>query len=207
MAIPSVKGTLLALDAEAVLKLVASGRLSREELGRRLPAGDLAIMDAPIMPGDWYDIRIIARLLELTCDIEGSGSTDWLRRHGAEAAKRMIEAGLYQQLEYLSRMQVQKESDAQARYEAFGRDMRLLATLSATLYNFGKWQTVPDPEHARRWRLEISEASAFPDALCWTTDGFVNEMMKLGAGAERGPLWRWERVRPDFILYTMVREA
>jgi hypothetical protein len=104
-------------------------------------------------------------------------------------------------------MQVQKESDAQARYEAFGRDMRLLATLSATLYNFGTWQTVPDPEHARRWRLEISEASAFPDALCWTTDGFVNEMMKLGAGAERGPLWRWERVRPDFILYTMVREA
>jgi len=199
---PSVKGSVLALDVQAVLKLLAAGKVSKDELSHRLEPSDLKILDHPVNLSSWYDIRIIARLLKLLHDVEGDGSHAYLLQHGADAADRLLEAGLYHQLEYLGRAKIQDGGDAHDRFLAFGRDLRLLMTLSGSLYNFGRWQAKLDPQHEDRYVIEITEASAFPEELCRTTQGFINRMARK---MNLDDLWRCERVRPDLVVYRMIR--
>jgi hypothetical protein len=139
---------------------------------------------------------------ELLRDTEGGGSNEYLRERGRQTARRLLEAGLYQQLEYLHATQLKRAKDPRARFEAFGRDLRLLNTLSASILNFSKWESKPDPERQDRYVIEVSEARDFPEVLCWRSDGFVNEM-----ATEHGEpdLWRWERAAPALVVFRMVR--
>jgi len=50
----------------------------------------------------------------------------------------MIEAGLYQQMQYVRRVRVQENPDPKARFEAYGHDMRLLVTLSGSILSFSR---------------------------------------------------------------------
>jgi hypothetical protein len=143
---------------------------------RRLEPSDLEVLDGPVHRIGWYDIRIVTRLLKLLLDVEGGGSKEYLRQHGAAAADRLFEAELYPQLEYLNRAQVEQTGDAHERVLAFGRDLRLFTTLRASIYNFGRWQAKPDPADEGRYMIEVIDASAFPDALCWTPEGLINRM-------------------------------
>jgi len=45
--IPSIKGSVLSGNVELLLKLMATGEISRSELARRLPPEDLALVDQP----------------------------------------------------------------------------------------------------------------------------------------------------------------
>ena len=200
--IPSIKGSAFAFVVEKVLKLLSAGEISRNELARRLPPGGLAVVDQPIMVIEWYDIRVYARLMELLRDVAGQGKNDYLVSHGGEAAERLLQKGLYQQMEYLKRMELGRETDPRARYQAFGRDLRLLVSLGPSILNFGHQQVKDDPEYADRYMLEISDASSYPEVLCWSTQGFNNRM---AAAHDTPDLWRWERQRLDLIRYRMTR--
>jgi hypothetical protein len=202
--VPSIKGAAFGFVVEKTMKLVSAGEISRSELTRRLPPGGLELLDLPIRFVGWYDIRIYACLMELLRDVAGQGKNDYLVQHGGEAAERLLQKGLYQQMEYLKRMKLGKETDPHARYQAFGRDLRLLVSIGPSILNFGHQRVKDDPEHADRYMLEISEASAYPEVLCWTTQGFNNRM----AAAHDDPdLWRWERPRPDLVRYRMTRSV
>ena len=135
---------------------------------------------------------------ELLRDVEGGGSNEYLRKRGARNAKRLLEAGLYQQLEYTHRTLFSRESEKSARFEAFGRDLGRLTTISASILNFGRTTHKPDPDHKMRWIIEISQAQGVSRAaLVWASDGFTNEMARQhntpdlwvvgapGAGADR----------------------
>jgi hypothetical protein len=201
-ALPSIKGSLFSSIVESVLKLVSEGLISREELHRRLEPSDLEILDQAVQLTQWYGIRSYERMVELLRDVEGGGHNEYLRQRGTQAAERLLKAGLYQQMEYLNRTQAGKAIDARERFQAFGRDLRLLTTLSASLLNFSCWQVQPDPEWAERYRIEISGAAAYPEVLVWQTEGLINRM----ASQHGEPnLWRWERVRPDLIVFRMNR--
>ena len=105
-------------------------------------------------------------------------------------------------MEYLKRLQLGKAADAKGRYEAFGRDLRLLVTITPSILNFGHQQVKNDPEYADRYMLETSDATAYPEVLCWTTQGFNNRM----AAAHDSPdLWLWERPRLDLVRFRMTR--
>jgi len=140
--------------------------------------------------------------VELLRDVEGGGHNEYLRQRGALAAERLLKAGLYQQMEYLSRTQAGKTSNPKERFLAFGRDLRLLTTLRASLLNFSRWQVQPDPEWADRYRIEISEATAYPEVLAIIIEGFMNRM---SSQLNEPDLWRWQRVRADLVLYRMTR--
>ena len=43
---------------------------------------------------------------------------------------------------------------------------------------------------------------ASPEALCWRSDGFVNQMAAIHGDED---LWRWERPRQDLVLFRMTR--
>jgi hypothetical protein len=199
---PSVKGRIFAPAVEDVQKLLANGTLRRGELTRWLAASDLPYLDHEPLGTEWYDIAVYARLLELLRDVEGEGKNEYLRRRGMRTAERLMEAGLYAQLEYLNRLSKNELSDPRERFHAFGRDLRLLTSISSTIFNFAKWEVKPDPELDLRYRIDVSEARDFPEPQCWTTDGFVNRMAAQHGDAE---LWSWERPRADLVVWRMIR--
>jgi len=201
-AIPSIKGSVFASVVEDVRKLIAGGDMSRAEAERRLRAEDLALLEAEVFVSHWYDIRAYSRLSELLRDVQGGGDNEFLREKGRETARRLLEAGLYAQLEYLQRAGVSKVIGSRERFEAFGRDLRLLTTLSGSILNFSRWLPKPDPDRADRYVIEVSDAKDMPEALCWRSDGFVNEMARHHGDQD---LWTWERPRQDLVWFRMTR--
>ena len=199
---PSIKGSVFAGVIEDVCRLVRRGGISLDELTRWLKPQDVDLLDEDIVLSDWYDISIYTRMNELLRDVEGGGSNEYLRRCGSRTARRLLESGLYQQLEYLQRTELGRAKDERARFEAFGRDLRLLATLSGSILNFSRWKPKPDPEEAGRYVIEVSEARHMPDVLCWRSDGLINEMATQHGEPD---LWRWERVKDDLVVFRMVR--
>src|SRR5262249_4976127 len=126
-AVPSIKGRIFATAHEDLHKLIAQGVLARAELARWLKPHDLPLVEQPVQASAWYDVAAYARLLVLLRDVEGGGSDDYLRRRGARSADLLLQAGLYAQLEYLTRMDSPELPDLRQRYLAIGRDLKLLA--------------------------------------------------------------------------------
>lgn len=199
---PSIKGSVFAGIVEDVRNLVRRGGLDVSLLTRWLKPEDMDFLDEEILVSEWYDIRAYTRMNELLRDVEGAGSNDYLRHRGRLTARRLLESGIYQQLEYLHRTELARASDPRLRFEAFGRDLRLLNTLSASILNFSRWTSKPDPEQAGRYVIEVSEAEDFPEVLCWRSDGFVNEMATQHGEPD---LWGWERTGRDLIVFRMLR--
>ena len=201
--VPSVKGSVFASVVEDVLKSLARGSLRREQLGRWLRPEDIALLDEKIGISSWYPISAYTHMGELLRDVEGGGNNEYLRQCGRQTARRLLEAGLYSQLEYLHRAEVGKTSGDRARFEAFGRDLRLLTTISASILSFSHWAMKPDPDHDRQYLIEVSEAKDVPEVLCWRSDVFINEMATEHGEAD---LWKWWRPRQDLVLFRMTRK-
>jgi len=183
---PCIKGSVFVRAVEDICKLTSAGTLSRDELRRRLRPDDLALLDQPVSASGWYDVQVYGRLLELLRDVEGEGKHEYLRQRGARSAQLLLQAGLYQQMEYLNRTQVAQQKDSQARFVAFGRDLRLLTTIHGSIFNFGREQVKNDPEYPDRYVLEHLDVAPYPEALCWTTDGFVNTTVRLRESLKLG---------------------
>src|SRR5262245_59584640 len=201
-AVPSIKGSVFCGVVEDTRKLVASGRVSQREVARFLTAEDIALLEQPMAVSSWYDIRSYSRMSELLRDVDGGGSNEYLRQLDRQAARRLLAAGLYAQLEYLSRTEVMR-TEGSARAAAFGRDLRILNTMSASILNFSRWTHKPDPQQPGRYWIEITEARDFPEVLAWRSDGFMNEMAAQRGG---GDLWAWSRIAADEIRFQMIRD-
>ena len=201
--VPSIKGSVFAGLVEDINKLLAAQKLKKDELTRWLTQKDVAFLEARIQPFEWYDIRSYGNMSELLRDVEGKGSNEYLRQRGMRNAKRLLEAGLYQQLEYTHRTLFAQESDKNARFEAFGRDLGRLTTISSSILNFGRTTHKPDPDRKMRWIIEVTQAKPYPETLVYASDGFTNEMARQHNSPD---LWEWERPEPDRIVWRMTRE-
>ncbi len=200
---PSIKGSVFAEVVEDVNKLLERGEIPEEEITRWLLPEDRKLLSTPISISSWYDIRSYGRINELLRDAHGEGGNELLRSRGAATADRLLEAGLYAQLEFLHRTEVASTTDASARFAAFGRDLEKLNTLSRSILNFSRWRTRPDPDHASRYIIDITEAEPFPEVFCWRADGFVNQLANWH-GEET--LWTWDRPTRDRMVFRMLRE-
>ena len=146
-AVPSIKGSVFVNLVEDVQKLLASGRLKRNELTRWLRSEDLPLVDAPVLAHEWYDVRLYARLAELLRDVEGGGKNDYHVKRGQRSARRLLDGGLYSQLEYMQTASFGRRGDPKERFAALGRDLARTTTLSASILNFGRWEAKPDPNN------------------------------------------------------------
>jgi hypothetical protein len=201
---PCIKGTAIASLVEDMCKLLSDGKISQREIEARLPAEDLALLEEPLVTSQWYGIQSYRRLTELLRDVEGEGRNEYVRERGRARGQKLIDGGVYQQMEYLGRSRVKSSMDAKARFEAYGKDLRLLVTLSQSLLNFSTWTVVPDPDHGDRYRIEVRAAADFPDVLGWASEGLIDAMAEVHG---MSGIWRWERVAPDFIVFRMLRPA
>jgi hypothetical protein len=198
---PSIKGSVVAGHAEVLQKYLASRTLDPAILERRFRPGELEILARPIRSTEWYDIGMYQRLLEFLRDYPGNGDDAYLIAAGRRSAEALIRAGMYQQMEYLSRTQQSTKVEARERFVAFGRDLRLLCSITQSILNFVRTEVVVDPDHPDRWMQEMRDVAAYPEVLCWTTQGFSNRMAE-----EHGTpdLWRWERPARDLVRFRMT---
>ena len=160
---PSIKGTAFASAVEDLRALVESGRLRREQLEARLSPDDLAHVDGKVLPGDWYPIDAYGRILEVLGEVCGGGVSYHVGR-GRLAAKRLLESGIYRQLDRARRMQ--SESDP-------GTLVNVMLTVGRTLYNFGVWERVDVAGEPGLLRFEIRDVAALPENARHTVQGFV----------------------------------
>jgi hypothetical protein len=199
--VPSIKGSIMAGHLQALLKLRDRGEISRHDLERALSSDTLSLLDQPIQASSWYDIRSYAQIMELLRDVVGGGNNDYFCRAGAASAERLLQLGIYQQLEYLKRMKLGDHGDPLQRFIAYGQDLRLIATITSSLVNFGPMTVKQDPDHERRYLTEIVDAKDYPDVLGWATQGFGNRLaIEYGAPG----LWKYERPRPDLVHHRMT---
>lgn len=200
----SIKGSIFSRAVEDINKLVADAAITREDLERRLGSAGVELLDRAIQPAGWYPVKIYGLMLEVLRDVAGGGSDDYLYRRGAQSAEAMIEKGIYQQLDYLSRTEVGATEDPAERFRAFGRDLTLLVSLHGVMMNFGHQTSRVDPDHDDRYVIELADAADCPDTLCCTTTGFMNRMAREHGN---GDLWTWSRPRKDFVVFRMTRPA
>jgi hypothetical protein len=187
---------------EDVRALLAAGNLSEELLDRWLEPADRELLETEISISGWYDIGSYTRMNEMLRQLVGHEGDDYLQDLGRKTARRLLDAGFQSQLEYVQNTQLRRASTPEERFAAFGRDLRRLSTISASILNFSVWTVRPDELEDRRYVIEVSEAADFPEVPCWRSAGFVNEM----ACTHGDPnLWTWAREAPDRVVFRMVR--
>lgn len=201
---PAIKGSSISALVEDVAKMRDDGRAPAALLEERLTEADRGLLDRPVNLAGWYDIHSYRRLAELVCEVEGRRE-GLLRERGAAAARRLAETGLYQQMNYQAILG-DEERDAAAAFQAWGRSLRLITTLSGSLLNFGRFEVVVDLEHPDRHCIEIHDAQDVPEVLAYTIEGFMNAMTEMGPAHRQGdgPMWVVER-GSGLIRYRMTR--
>jgi hypothetical protein len=199
---PSIKGSGISSLIEDVAKMRDDGRAPAALLEERLTPADRRLLDEPVNLAGWYDIHCYRRLAELVCEIEGRRE-DLLRERGAAAAERLAAAGLYQQMETVTRMR-DDELEGDDAFRAYGRLLRLIVTLSGSMLNFSRFTVEIDSEHEDRYCIHILEAEEFPDVLTYTTEGFINAMARMGSGRGRNDSWLLDRSDGQ-LRYRMTR--
>jgi len=196
--VPSIKGSVFANFAADLLELVAKGRIGHEELVRRLDPGEIELLERKILPHEWIDLSLHARVLELIRDAAGR---DHLRRLSEQTADRLMEAGVYQQLRYVDRARFREEADPTARFRAFGADLRLISTLGSAVFNFSRWEATVDPQQPDRYVIEVSEAGPFSDLELASMESFINRFTERMGVRDA---WRWQREGASRVAYRMT---
>lgn len=185
---PAVKGTALESALTDLRSLLESGALSREALEARLELDDLRILDAKLLPSAWYPIETYGRILELLGAVEGEGRPEYHIERGRRAAQRLLQSGIYRQLESAERMAY--------RY-SHGAVVSILLTVGRALFSFGEWRVVSEEEHEVCY--EIAGAEAFPELARYTIQGFTEWAARQVAG--EGARVTSRRPAPDRVEF------
>lgn len=167
MAGARIKGAGIEQAVLDVRRLLDEGRLSREEVEVRLAPEDLALLDEKILGGAWYPNESHRRLTELLRDAEGRGRDAYVVQRGYRTAERLLEAGLYRQL------QLARDARVQEGEVDMTHAIRIMLSLSGALYDFGRWELVEggDPDHLV---IEVRDAAQLSDMNRLTAQGFID---------------------------------
>ena len=201
---PQTKGILLISIVADVLRLEREGRISREELEEQIGPDALKVIDSGLSPVSWYSPLVYRDLARVLMRLEGRGSHDmeYLRQRGERAGERLVESGIYQQLDYLKR-QVEARGGRPVDRESFAQSLRLIVSMPAGLMKGGKWTVGPDPDHPDRVQIVVTDVEGLPEENAQAICGILTGVSFQGGSRLA---FRYERPAPDRILYRMDRD-
>jgi len=204
---PCIKGSIFKGVIDDLARLQDEGRVSEEVVDARLAPEDLAFLEGEISPSAWYPMESYGRFMQLLGEIEGAGKDAYFVERGRASARRLMESGLYQQLAFLSRWETPSGSDGgeQLVIAAYARNLRMVSSLASAIYNVGKWEVEPDPDHPGRVSIAVREARAYTEPMRLAIEGFLNECSR-AAREELAHLYVSERPAPDLVLLRMTRD-
>ena len=186
---PSVKGTIFQAVVDELNDYLRHGILQREDLAVRWKPDDLVYLDQEISIASWYPIDIYGRYLRFLCNRFGGGRREYLMEGGRQSARRVIEMGVYGQLD-----------DRTKRWKS--KVGRVLVTLGESFYNFGRW-TWEGFENDEGFRVEVQDVAAMPEEAAARAHGFVEHLASRAAGCEVQLDYR--RPKPSQIIFTAQR--
>ena len=191
MPVACAKGTLLVGAVVSARRHRDAGRVSADQLERKLGPDALAMIDERIDIARWYPVEAFCELLELDWEIAGHRHPGYLERQGALTADRLFDSGLYMQLDFA------KRSGKVETLKSLERQAKLITTITATLYNFLSAEVRTDGDVLQ---IEYGDAEPFRESLAHTTVGFMNEI-NLKQGSKRS--WSFRRTTPDRVVFTL----
>ncbi|HBZ72710.1 MAG TPA: hypothetical protein DEP35_24435 [Deltaproteobacteria bacterium] len=202
MKTPETKGILLVTVVADVVRLMKEDRISRDDLEEEVCADALKLIDEGVSPVSWYPSVVYRDLVRILMKLEGKGLGDmeYVRKRGERAGQRLLESGLYQQLDFLTRRIQAQESSSR---ESFEQALRLIVSMAASLTNGGSWTVCQDPEYPDRVQILGTGVDGLSEENAQGTCGMFTGI-SLHGGA--GFAWRYERQGPDRIVYRMDRD-
>ncbi len=192
-AVPSIKATLFQFAADDVARLLASGRLTRVELERRLAKEDLPYLGKQLAVTSWVPIATYVRVSTIAIELECPGSREeYLREAGLRAAAKLHKMGLYMQFEVSA--------------DRWGPSVgRILVTLAAVSYNFTHW-TFEEGDDDVPFRIIIERARDFPEMLRIANEGFITYLARNVLRQPKATVTS-ERVSNNRIIFTARNES
>ena len=191
---PSVKGSLVLGAVVSVRRHRTQGRISAEQLAARLSGSALELVDQKIDIGRWYPINDFTELLDVDWEVGARRALDYMRRQGEQAADRLFDSGIYQQLNYAER------ADRVANADELKRQSKLITTITGTLYNFLRFEVRLEKERGDALEIVFSNAALFSEALRHSTEGFMNQINQRQGSAHR---WISRREGRDVIVFSL----
>ena len=191
---PSVKGSLVLGAVVTVRRHRGQGRISADELSARLAGAALVLIDQKIDIGRWYPVKDFTDLLDLDWDVGSRRDPEYMRRQGEQAADRLFNSGIYQQLHYAERA----ERVGSARQ--LKRQTTLITTITGTLYNFLRFEVRLREERSDALEIVYSNAALFSEALRHSTEGFMNQINQRQGSSLR---WSSQRDQADVVVFTL----
>jgi hypothetical protein len=203
---PSIKGTIFCAVAEEIQALREQGRISEDQLAAVLEAVDIGLLDKQALAASWYPIQTYARYLDLLCTTVGGGEPGYYETRGHTSARRLMEAGLYSQLDLLETItetgRVAGSTDPQAGIRAYRKRLAVVVSLAGSIYNVGQWKVIDDAEHAGRVTIEIRDAAAYSEGMVRAIVGFLDECAH-SVTNKLYKLYFFERPARDRVLIRM----
>ena len=196
MAVPSVKGAMLLPSVVMVRHARDQGKIPQAELSR-LGAETLGLLDKKINLAQWYPMGHFTELLDLDWTLFGDRAPEYMRRSGEQSATAMARHERYQQLEYIKRVDRPK-STAQLISQ-----VRLTSSITLSYYNFMEVMVRVHPERQNVLQIIYSNTDPFPEALRYSTEGFMNELNRV-RGSERK--WSSERVVNTIVFSLEMKQ-
>ena len=196
-AAPSIKGVLLTKLTDDVRALLERREADRDQLEVRLSAGTLELLEGKVEIGRWYPIEQYTELTELIWAEEGGRRVEYLHQRGEDAMKRLMEAGLYQQIEYLRRREGGFRTSP-SRNEVL-RSCRLVGSIMGALLNFTTQTWDWDPEKPEIMLHQVREATHYPEVLRLVQEGTLTFLVRLAR--PDAPAVTSQRSAPDHIVF------
>jgi hypothetical protein len=194
---PSIKGaTIQRLVDDARAFLERSGA-DRERLAGQLSSEAAALLEHKLDMGRWYPITAYTEITELLWREEGGGDVAYLHRRGENIMRTLMEAGLYQQLEYLNRRGSNRAIAVTP--EELLRTSRLVGSITGTIRNFGKDSWEWQPDRPGQMLHHVRDAADFPEVLRFVSEGA--ESYLVGLHLPDSPAVRSERRAPDHLVF------
>src|SRR5262245_14506016 len=189
-----VKGSLVLGVVVTVRRHREQGRVSAEQLAARLSGPALELIDQKIDIGRWYPMKHFTDLLDCDWDIGSKRDPEYMRRQGEQAADRLFNSKIYQQLNFAER------GERVATADELKRRSKLITTINGSLYNFLRFEVRIGAARGDALEIVYSNAAAFSEALRYSTEGFLNQVNKRQGSNHR---WLSQRPQPDSIIYTL----
>ncbi len=194
---PSIKGAAIAKLIEDVQACLSRSETDRERLEAMLSAETIRMLEDKVDIGKWYPVGMYNELTNLIWQEEGEGHSDYLRQRGEKMMQRLMEAGLYQQLDFLERMD--RGPQEKVSPDDVQRACRLIGSVTGAIRNFGKDTWVWDPDNPGFMIHHLRDAVHFSDMLRLVSEGSENFVVQtICPGAPRVTS---ARVAPDYIIY------
>jgi hypothetical protein len=171
-----IRGAAFRTARDEVLALVASGRLSREELHARLEPSEIALLDLQAATRSWYPVDAYDRLITTLMDLEGGGSSEYLVERGRRSVESLTAIGLQRSIESASRTLGSAD-------RWWARPGPALVALPSAIYSESNWTLVPG-EQTGSFTIEVTEAAEIPESLRYSLQGVLECLASRLIGAE-----------------------